>query len=147
MCKSMFRPEVRFEGSNCAFSDLVQNFHPCLGRRKSTTWLSLLNAQLLSIYTLCYVFIMACVCDPHPNYSLAPITAPSHSPAHPNYFHLTHTHTHTIKTSPHRRIARNTHTHRHRHTDTQTHTHTLTQTLTHTHTHSDTHTHTHTHTD
>src|SRR4029434_10561438 len=24
----------------------LQNFHPCLGRQKSTTWLSLLNAKL-----------------------------------------------------------------------------------------------------
>src|SRR4029434_8376991 len=37
------------EGTNSSSSDLVQNFHPCLGRQKSTTWLSLLNAQLMSI--------------------------------------------------------------------------------------------------
>src|SRR4029434_756478 len=38
MCKSMFESEVGVEeGSNCASSDLVQNFHPCLGREKSTT--------------------------------------------------------------------------------------------------------------
>src|SRR4029434_1625934 len=36
------------EGSNCASSDLVQNFHPFLGRQKSATWFSLLNAKLLS---------------------------------------------------------------------------------------------------
>ena len=27
----------------------MQNFHSCLGRQRSTTWLSLLNAKLLSI--------------------------------------------------------------------------------------------------
>src|SRR4029434_5382468 len=47
------------EGTNSSSSDLVQNFHPCLGRQKSTTWLSLLNAQLLSISTLCDVFMTA----------------------------------------------------------------------------------------
>src|SRR4029434_9785846 len=53
MYKSMFRPEV-IRGTNCASSDLVQNFHPCLGRQKSTTWLSLLNAQLMStVYKPC----------------------------------------------------------------------------------------------
>src|SRR4029434_3316801 len=41
----------------------VQNCHPCktgsLGRQRSTTWLSLLNAKLLSIQTLCNVFNIA----------------------------------------------------------------------------------------
>src|SRR4029434_11289643 len=43
-------------GSNCASSDL-ENFHPCLKRQKSTTWFSLLNAQLLSNLNL-----VRCVC-------------------------------------------------------------------------------------
>src|SRR4029434_2014932 len=55
MYKSMFRPEV-IRGTNCASSDLVQNFHPCLGREKSTTWLSPIRRS-----TSVYINLVRCV--------------------------------------------------------------------------------------
>src|SRR4029434_4145442 len=51
MYKSMFRPAVIRKGQTVLLP-ILQNFHPCLGCQKSTTWFSLLNAQLLIIYKL-----------------------------------------------------------------------------------------------